>query len=134
MADAEDGLQFLEGRVGMLFDVDLKFLRVEFPPMTPAGFGCQRSRLGGGQITIDGAATEAKAPGGFDFGSAFVDEFHHPFTQVNAIGFHAHKPIRLCANVNMNCYSCLPSCDGGECLFPFNLRPADAVCSQPLEF
>lgn len=30
--------------------------------------------------------------------------------------------------------SCLPSCDGGECLFPFNLRPADAVCSQPLEF
>jgi hypothetical protein len=34
-----------------------------------------------------------------------VDEFDHPFPQVQCVGFHAHKPIRLCANVNVKCYS-----------------------------
>jgi len=79
MADAKDRLKFLEGGVGMLFDVNLEFLRVEFAPMTPTGFGGQRSGLRGGQITIDGAATEVKAPGGLDFGPALLDELHHPF-------------------------------------------------------
>ena len=41
MADAEHLLEFLEGGVGMLFDVDLEFLRVEFAPMTPTDFGRQ---------------------------------------------------------------------------------------------
>jgi hypothetical protein len=104
MADAEDGLKFLEGGVGMLFDVNLKFLRVEFAPVAPDLFGGQRSRLGGGQITVDGAPTEVKVPGGFDFGAAFVDEFNHPFPQIQCTGFHAHKPITLCPNVNMKCY------------------------------
>jgi hypothetical protein len=34
-----------------------------------------------------------------------VDKLHHPFPQIQCIGFHAKKPIRLCANVNMKCYS-----------------------------
>jgi hypothetical protein len=105
MADAEDGLEFLEGGVGMFFDVNLEFLRIELAPVSPAFFGGKRSPPGGGQITGDGAATNVKATGGFDFGIALVDEFDHPFTQIKAIGFHAFDLIRLCANVNMKCYS-----------------------------
>jgi hypothetical protein len=39
-----------------------------------------------------------------------VDELHHPFPQIQCIGFHAQKPIRLCANVNMKCYKLLVAC------------------------
>jgi hypothetical protein len=42
MTDAEGLLEFLEGGIGMFFDVNLELLRVEFAPMTPAGFGGQR--------------------------------------------------------------------------------------------
>jgi len=104
MADAKHLLEFLEGGVGMLLDVGAEFLRVELAPMTPAGFGGQRSLLGGGQIAVDGAATEVKAAGGLGFGTAGVDEFDHPFPQIQCIGFHAHKPVTICANVNMKCY------------------------------
>ena len=38
MADAEGFLEFLEGGVRMLFDVDLKFLRVKFAPVAPVLF------------------------------------------------------------------------------------------------
>jgi hypothetical protein len=110
MADAKHLLEFLEGGVRMFFDVGVELVRIEFAPVSPARFRGQRSLLGGGQITVDGAATEVEAPGGFDFGTAFVDEFHHPFTQIKAIGFHAFEPIILCANVNMNCY--MPSWSG----------------------
>lgn len=88
----------------MFFDVGLESVRVEFAPVSPAFFRGQRSRLGSGQITIDGAPPKAKAPGGLGFGTALVDEFHHPFPQIQCIGFQARKPISLCANVNMNCY------------------------------
>jgi len=60
--------------------------------------------LGSSQITVDGAPPKAKAPGGLDFGPAGVDKFHHPFTQIQAMGFQAHKPVRPCANVNVKCY------------------------------
>ena len=89
MADAEDCLEFLEGGVGMFFDVNLEFLWIELAPASPAFFRGQRSRPGGSQITVDGAATHVKPTGGFDFGIAFVDEFDHPLTQIKAISFHA---------------------------------------------
>ena len=104
MADAKHPLEFLEGGIGMLFDVGLELVRVEFAPVSPAFFGSQHSLLGSSQITIDGAPPKAKAPGGLDFGPAFVDKFHHPFAQIKAIGFHAHKPVRLCANINVKFY------------------------------
>lgn len=80
----------------MFFDVNLKFLRVEFAPMTPTGFGGQRPRLHGGQIAADGASTQFKAPGSLGFGTARLDEFHHLFPQVQTIGFQAHKPMSQC--------------------------------------
>ena len=105
MADAENLLEFLEGGVGMFFDVNLEFLRVTFAPMTPAGFGSQRPRLHRVQIAVNSAPTQIKTPGGLGLGTAPIDEFHHPFPQVQRVCFHAPKPVILCANVNMKCYT-----------------------------
>ena len=105
MADAKHGLEFLKGGVGMFFDVDLKFLRVEFAPVSPALFGGECPRLHGVQIAVNRAPTQFKAPGGLGFGAARPDEFHGPFPQVQCISFHAHQPVTLCSNVNMKCYT-----------------------------
>ncbi len=105
MADAEGLLEFLEGGVGMFFDVNLELLRVEFAPVSPTGFGGQRPRFHGVQIAVNAAPSQFKAAGGLGLGAARLDEFHHPFPQVQRIGFHARKPITLCPNVNMKCYS-----------------------------
>jgi len=104
MADRKHPLKFLEGGVGMRLDVDLEFLRVEFAPVAPAVLGGQRSGLRGGQIAVNRPPPQIKAPGGLDLGATLVDELHHPFPQIQCIGFHARKLIRLCANVNMKCY------------------------------
>lgn len=88
----------------MLLNVRLELLGVEFAPMTPTNFGSQSPRLRGVQIAVNGAPTEIKTPGGFGFGAARLNESDHPFSQIQCIGFHAHKPIRLCANFNVNCY------------------------------
>lgn len=104
MADAESLLKFLEGGIGMLFDVSLELLRIEFAPMTPTDLGSQRPGLDRIQIAVYGAAPQLKAPGGLGFGAARLDEFHHPLPQVQCISFHARKPITLCPNVNMKCY------------------------------
>src|SRR5208282_329977 len=103
MADSKHALKFLEGGVRMRFNVDLEFLRVEFAPVAPAFLGSQRSGLRGGQIAVNRPPPKIKTPGGLDFGPTLVDELHHPFPQIQRIGFHAQKPVRLCANVNMNC-------------------------------
>jgi len=79
MADAEGSLEFLEGGVGMFFDVSLKLLRVELAPMSPTLFRGQRALLSGDQIPIDGTARQVKPPGGFGFGAATTDELDHPF-------------------------------------------------------
>jgi hypothetical protein len=105
MADAECLLEFLERGIGMLFDVDLKFLRVEFAPMSPACFWGQRPRFQGGQIAVNGAPAEIKAPGRLGFRTAVVYEFHHPLPQIQRISFHALEPVSLCANVNVKCYT-----------------------------
>jgi hypothetical protein len=104
MADAKHTLEFLEGGVGMFFDVNLEFPRVEFSPVSPALLRGQRALLGGDQIPINRTPGQIKPPGRLDFGAARLDEFHHPFSQVQRISFHAHKPITLCPNVNMKCY------------------------------
>ena len=104
MADAKHLLEFLEGGIGMLFDVNLELLRVEFAPVSPACFRGQRACFGGVQIPINGTPGQVKPPGSLGFRAARLDEVHHPFPQVQRISFHALKPITLCPNVNMKCY------------------------------
>ena len=113
MADAKHLLEFLEGGIGMLFDLGLEFLRVEFAPVSPACFRGQRACFGGLQIPINGTPGQVKPPGGLGFGTARLDEVHHPFPQVQRISFHALKPITLCPNVNMKCYTPTPF---GKCV------------------
>ena len=109
MADAKHLLEFLEGGIGMLFDLGLEFLRVELAPVSPACFRGQRAFFGGVQIPINGTPGQVKPPGGLGFGAPRLDEVHHPLAQVQRISFHALKPITLCPNVNMKCYSQKPS-------------------------
>ena len=104
MADTKDLLDFLEGGIGMFFDMRLELLGVELAPMPPALFRGQRALFGGDEIPINGTPSQIKPPGGLGFGAAALNEFHHPFPQVQRIGFHALKPITLCPNVNMKCY------------------------------
>ena len=104
MADAKHILKFLQRGVGMLLNMRLEFLWVELTPAPPALFRGQRPRLRGIQIPVNRASTEVEALSGFHFGTAFVDEFHYPVPQVQCIGFHAHKPITECTNVNVKCY------------------------------
>jgi hypothetical protein len=105
MADPEHGLEFLERGVGMLFDVGLKLLGIELAPGSPARFRWQGALLGGAQIPVNRTPSQVKTPGGLGFGAADMNEFYDPFPQVQRIGFHARKLIRLCPNVNMKCYS-----------------------------
>ena len=104
MADAKHGWEFLEGGVGMDFDVSLKFLGVKLAPGSPALFRGERAFLGGRQIAVNRASPQIKPPGGLGLGTARVEEFDRPLSQVQRIGFHGHKPVRLCANVYMKCY------------------------------
>src|ERR1039458_4344786 len=104
MADAQHLLQLFEGGVGVFFDVRLEFLGVELAPMSPALFRSQRTFFGGVQIPINGTPSYCKLPGGLGFGATVLNEFNHPFPQVQRIGFHARKSITLCPNVNMKCY------------------------------
>ena len=105
MADAKHGLEFLQRGVRMYFDVRLKVIGVELAPSPPTGFRRQRPLFGGIQIAINRTPGQIKPPGGFGFGTATLNEFHHPFPQVQGICFHVHKPTTLCPNVNVKCYS-----------------------------
>jgi len=73
--------------------------------MAPTGFRGKRALLGGSQIAIDGAPAQLEAPSSLGLRTALLDEFDHPFSQLQRISFHARKPITLCANVNIKCYS-----------------------------
>jgi hypothetical protein len=79
MADAKNSLEFFEGGVGMLLDVNLEFVRVELAPMAPALFRGQRPGLSGIQIPINGTPSQIKPPGGLGFGATALNESHHPF-------------------------------------------------------
>ena len=91
MADPKHLLEFLEGGVGMLFNMGVEFFGVQLAPVSPALFRGQRAFLGGGQIAVNGASTQIETARGLDFGTTRVEEFHHPFPQVQSIGFHAHE-------------------------------------------
>jgi len=79
MADAKDPLEFLERGVGVFLDLGVELLRIELAPVPPTGFWSQRSLLGGGQIAVD-RAPKAETPRGLGLGTAFLDEFDHPFS------------------------------------------------------
>lgn len=102
MTDLEHLLDFFEGGVGMFFDVGLKLCGVELAPLTPTLFRSERVGLSGRQIAVNRAPSQIKPPGSLSLGTTRIEEFDHPFPQVQRIGFHGHKPIRLCANVYMN--------------------------------
>ena len=80
MTHAKNGLEFLEGGVGMFFAVRLEFMGVELAPMSPALFRGQRAFFGGAQIPIDGTSRQIKTPSGFNLGAAILNELQHPFT------------------------------------------------------
>ena len=105
MADTEYLLQFFEGGIGVLFNMGAEFLRVELPPGAPTRFRWQGAFWGRDQIPVNRTPGQSKMPGSCDFGTAALNEFHHPLPQVQRIGFHARKPISLCPNVNRNCYT-----------------------------
>ena len=105
MADAEHHLDFFKGGIGVLFDMGAEFLRVELAPGAPTRFRWQGAFLGSDQIPVNRTPGQSKIPGGFHFGTAALNEFDHPLPQVQRIGFHARKPISLCPNVYMKCYS-----------------------------
>jgi len=105
MADTEHGLEFLEGGVGMDFDVSLEFFGVKLAPFTPALFRSERAFFSGLQIPVNRASSQIKPPGGLGLGTARIEEFDHAFPQVQRICLHAPKLIRLCANVYVKCYS-----------------------------
>ena len=92
----------------MDFDMCLEFFGVKFAPLSPTLFRGERAFLGGRQIAVNRASPQFKPPGSLSLGTARVEEFDHPLPQVQRIGFHGHNPIRLCANVNMKCYSAAP--------------------------
>ena len=91
MTDVQGRGQFLERGLGMSFDVGQKFLGLERAPFPPARFGGERAGLGGGQIAIHRAPRHPKAAGRLDLGTALLQKLHHPFPQIQRIGFHAQS-------------------------------------------
>ena len=90
VADAKGRFQFLERGVGLFSDVGLEFGWIEFAPGTPARFGGQGVGFGGGEVAVDRALGEAEAPRGLRLGAARFNKLHHPFPQIQRVGFHAH--------------------------------------------
>lgn len=78
VADVEDGLQFLEGGVGMLADMGQELGRIELAPGTPTGLGRKGAGFGGGQIAIDAALPQLKKTGGFRPRPTSSHKLHHP--------------------------------------------------------
>jgi len=74
MADPEGLPEFFERGIRMFCYVETEFLRVQFPPMPPTGFGCQRTGSLGRQIAVYRAASDVKPPGRLGFGSPVLDK------------------------------------------------------------
>ena len=89
MTDLKHLLDFLEGGVGVFFDVGTELFGVELAPGSPTLFRSERAGLGGRQIPVNRAPSQIKPPGSLGLGTARVEEFDHPFPQVQRIGFHA---------------------------------------------
>ncbi len=78
MADLKDGPDFMQGGVGLLFDVGGELGGIELAPATPGGLGGKGAGLGGGQIAVNGAFPQRETPGGLGPRAAALDEPHHP--------------------------------------------------------
>lgn len=89
MADAKDGLEFVEGGVGLLADLGGEFGGVKFAPVAPTGLGGERVGLYGGEVAVDGAFPQREALGGLGPRAAALNELHHPLPQIQRVGFHA---------------------------------------------
>ena len=89
MTDGKDFLEFRQRGVGMLFDVGVELGRVELAPGTPTGLGGQGVGFDGGQIAVNRAAPQSKVPPRFGDGAARLHISHHPFPQIQRVGFHA---------------------------------------------
>ena len=76
-------------------------LRIEFTPCPPTGLGGQPPPALRTPIAENGAPTELKAPGGFGFGAARLNEVHHSFAPFQRIRFHIGKVATLGPNVYM---------------------------------
>jgi hypothetical protein len=79
VADVKDGLDFVEGGVGLLADMGGEFGRVKFAPATPSSLGGEGVSPGGGKVAVDGAFPHREALGGLGARAAALDEPHHPF-------------------------------------------------------
>ena len=131
MADAKHLLEFLEGGIGMLFDLDLEFLRVEFAPVSPACFRSQRAGFGGVQIPINGTPGQVKPPGG-RFWSERSKKEKNPSEEFTRISFHALRPITLCPNVNMKCYSArLRNSFASDCIHDWLIGQSNVLDNKP---
>lgn len=91
VADVEDRLDFMQGGVGLLADLGGEFGRIQLAPSAPSGLGGQRVGLRGGQIAVNGAFPQRETLGGLGPRAALLDKFHHPFAQIQGVGFHAHS-------------------------------------------
>jgi hypothetical protein len=89
MADTKHGLEFLEGGVGVGFDVGVELGGVELAPFAPTLFRGERAGLGGGQIPVNRAPPQIKPPGSLGLGTTLVEKFDHPFSQVQRVSLHA---------------------------------------------
>ena len=105
MADSQGGGDFFERGVRLFLDVGGKFLGIQLAPFPPACLRGEGASLGSGQIAVNRAPPQIKPPGSLGLGAASLKKFHDTFPQIQRISFHTHKPISLCANVNVICYS-----------------------------
>lgn len=88
MADGKDFSDFMQGGVRVFVDVGPQLGRIEFAPAAPAGLGREGVRFGGGEVAVDGAFAQRETPGRLGARAAGGGKFHHPFSQIQRIGFH----------------------------------------------
>jgi len=79
VADVKDGLDFVEGGIGLLADMGGEFGRIKFAPATPSSLGDEGISPGGSKVAVDGAFPQRKALGGLGARAAPLNKPHHSF-------------------------------------------------------
>src|SRR5215831_7391557 len=82
--------------------------RIELAPVAPTGLGSQGVRFGGGQIAIDGTLAQPEKTGSLGPRATRRDKLHHPLTQIQRVGFHAHSLSRILPMSMGNAIICSP--------------------------